>query len=40
MRPLYGVDEHITKFSLSFPKLSYGPFKFNPRKVRQHFETE
>ena len=31
-QPLYGVDEHNTKFSFPFSKLRYGPFGFNPRK--------
>ena len=31
MCPFYGVGEHRQKFSFSFSKLRYGPFRYNPR---------
>ena len=37
-RPLYGVDEHNTKFSFSFPKLRYDPFGFNAKKISPTFD--
>ena len=38
-RSLYGVDKHDTKFSFSFSKLRYDPFRCNLRKFRQHFKN-
>ena len=39
-RSLYGVGEHNTKVFFSSSKLRYGPFGFNPRKIRQHLPNK